>query len=159
MSLEKAGTRAEWDDSPESISSTPGMFVIEDTGLSHKSFIFHVSNDKLAGWGNGGVWGKNDWSEPAGIGFMSMEGPLGNGNAVSNSSKQSVDNEVEPSLASAESAPPSYIDPLNDLPEGFQRGVELGNPSFWMSEADPKLEMSIDTADLNMIELLADFPT
>lgn len=159
MSLAGVGTGPEWDDSfSESISSTPGMFVNEDMGFSHKSFLFHVSNGKLAEWGDGGVWDKNDWSETAGMGFLSMEGPFGNGNAVSNSGKQEVENEVEPSLTSAESAPSSHIDPLKDLPEGFQRGFELGNSSFWMSEADPKLEMNIDTADLNMMERLADFP-
>jgi hypothetical protein len=144
----------EWNDSfLEGIPSALGVSVHKDLGVHHTSLPFHVSNDKFIECDDGGVWDKNDWGETVGMKVF-----FGNGDALSTFGGRSVETEAAPSLASAESAS-SFIDASHSFPEELQSGFELGNPSFWMTEADSNFDMNFDPTDLDMMELLTDFPT
>jgi hypothetical protein len=130
-----------------------------DIGFDHISFPSHVSNDVVIKWGDSMDWERNDLGEIFGMGSFGTEEHLGTGDTLSTSGRRSVENETAPSLTSAESAISSLVDTQHSFPEDIQSGFELGNPSLWMTETDSKLDMNIDPADLDMMELLAGLPT
>ena len=141
------------------IPSAPSLSMDGDIGFDHISFSSHVSNVVAIKWRDGMGCEKNDLGEIFGIGSCGTEVHLGTGDTLSTSGRRSAENEIAPSLASAESAISSHMDTQHSFPEDLQNEFEIGNPSLWMTETDSKLDMNIDLADLDMMEHLAGLPT
>ena len=155
----EVGTRTGWNKlNSGSILSAPSLSVAGDIGFDHISFSSHVSNDVVTKWGDIMGW-ENDLGEIFGMGSFGTEVHLGTDDTLPTSGRRSVENETAPSPASAESVISSHMDIQYSFPEDLQNGFELGNPNLWMTETDSKLEMNIDPAGLEMMELLAGLPT
>lgn len=141
------------------IPSALGLSMAGDIGFDHISLSSHVSNDVVINWGDIMGWEKDDLGEIFGMGSFGTEVHLGTDDTLSTSGRRSVENETVPSPASAESPISSHMDAQHSFPEDLQNGFELGNPNLWMTETDSKLDMNIDPAGLDMMELLAGLPT